>query len=55
MGMAGGSQSNSQYVAGMTGAGGAQGQTGHGDGASRMLSAETINDKQQKKTITDIL
>ena len=52
MGMAGASQSNSQYVAGMTG--GAGGQTNPAD-ASRILSAETINDKQQKKTITDIL
>lgn len=28
---------------------------GGGDGASRILSAETLNDKQHKKTITDIL
>lgn len=52
MGMAGASQSNSQYVAGMTS--GPGGQTNPAD-ASRILSAETINDKQQKKTITDIL
>jgi hypothetical protein len=43
MGMGGASQSNSQYVAGMTG--GAGGQTNPAD-ASRILSAETINDKQ---------
>ena len=42
MGMAGASQSNSQYVAGMTG--GAGGQS-HPADASRILSAETINDK----------
>ena len=43
----GASQTGSQYAAAMTGGG--------GDGASRILSAETLNDKQHKKTITDIL
>jgi hypothetical protein len=41
------SQSNSQYQGGMTG--------GAADGASRILSAETLNDRQQRKTIADIL
>jgi hypothetical protein len=27
----------------------------HGDGASRILSADTVNERQQKKMITDIL
>ena len=43
---------NSQYAPGMT-----AGNVGGGvdGGGSRILSAETIGDKQQKKTITDIL
>ncbi len=45
------SQTNSQFVGQMTG--GIAG-TGHGEG-SRILSADTIGDKQQKKTITDVL
>jgi hypothetical protein len=27
----------------------------HHDGASRILSAETINERQQRKSITDLL
>lgn len=46
----GASQQNSQYVPGMT-----AGNGGVDGGGSRILSAETIGDKQQKKTITDIL
>jgi hypothetical protein len=45
------SQTNSQFVGQMTG--GAAG-TGQNEG-SRILSADTINDKQQKRTITDVL
>jgi|LauGreDrversion4_2_1035121.scaffolds.fasta_scaffold50653_2 hypothetical protein len=41
MGMGAASHSNSQYVAGMTGG---VGQTNAND-ASRILSAETLNDK----------
>ncbi len=48
MGLA--SHQNSQYAPGMT-----AGNVGVDGGGSRILSAETIGDKQQKKTITDIL
>ena len=46
LGVGGASHTNSQFVVG-----GAH----HHDGASRILSAETINERQQKKLITDVL
>ena len=47
------SHTGSQYVGGGAGGVGQHGQ--HHEGASRILSAETINERHQKKTITDLL